>query len=185
MSIPAPLLVGQPGIAPAPAGAHTENLMHAFRCAIAAIVAAAWLVAGNAQLASGGSESVRSPAPSSPPDVTMAITEVEWHLVRMHADGVSAALRPASHVTLRIAGDGTASGSASVNRYRGTVTPTPDGVLRWGGPLRSTQMAGAPELMEQERAFLAALLRTSRWRLDGDELALESADGSVRLLFRR
>jgi heat shock protein HslJ len=115
----------------------------------------------------------------------MAVADVEWTLVRMEWDGTSLEPRPGSKATLRVQSDGRVGGTASVNRYFGTLAVSADGSLRWAGPVGRTQMAGPDDLMAQERAFLSALARTSRWRADGAGLVLESTDGKVRLLFRR
>ena len=43
------------------------------------------------------------------------------------------------------------------------------------GPMMSTRRAGAPELMQQETAFLDALHRTARARAEGQKLRLYDA----------
>ena len=44
-------------------------------------------------------------------------------------------------------------------------------------------MAGPPELMVQERRYLAALESTRRFRLDNDRLTLTDSIGRVELQF--
>ena len=78
---------------------------------------------------------------------------------------------------------GRAGGAASINSYFGTANVHADGAIAWPAPFGSTRMAGPPELMDQEAAYLEALARTERWRLDGAGLVLESADGRTRLTF--
>ena len=43
----------------------------------------------------------------------------------------------------------------------------------------STKMAGPPELMEQEAAYLAALPQTATFTIEGDELWLRDAEGAA------
>jgi heat shock protein HslJ len=113
------------------------------------------------------------------------IAETEWHLVKFEHDGQAREPLPDSKVTLQWQADGRPGGLASINRYFGAATFDAGGGLTWRGPLGGTRIAGPPELMEQEAAFLEALPRTTRWRTEEAELILESADGAVRLVFRR
>jgi len=127
------------------------------------------------------------PSVANPRDaVPGAVAEVEWTLVRIERDVQALEPLPGSKATLRMRRDGAVGGLATINRYFGAAGLGDDGVVTWTGPMGSTQMAGPPELMEQEAAFLKALQSAARWRFEGtDLLVLESADGTVRLIFRR
>jgi heat shock protein HslJ len=118
--------------------------------------------------------------------VPAAVADVEWVLVKLERNGETLEPRAGSKATLRMRTDGAVGGLATINRYFGSASFSEDGVVTWTGPMGSTQMAGPPELMEQEAAFLRALESAMRWRLEGaDLLVLEGADGAVRLTFRR
>lgn len=135
-------------------------------------------------------EQMREPSETSresePIDVVApALANVEWTLVELEHDGIAQQLVVAAKPTLRVRLDGAAGGFGSVNKYFGNVAAAPDGSFTWTGPLGSTQMAGPPELMEQETTFLDALQRAARWHVEGSTLVLESADGTVRLKFAK
>jgi heat shock protein HslJ len=88
---------------------------------------------------------------------------------------------PGSSITLRFE-DGRASGSDGCNRYGFAYTGTgsrleftPSGI--------STQMACAPELMQQATAFKASLTRTTAFGMDSGQLQLLGANGAVLARF--
>ncbi len=111
---------------------------------------------------------------------------VEWRLVSWLADGLERSLEPESGVTISFDPSGKLSGNASVNRFNGQYRFNPDGDLEWPrAGFALTRMSGPPELMKQERAFLTALRRTRHYRVEGEQLVLESADRSVILTFTR
>ena len=111
---------------------------------------------------------------------------VEWRLVTWLADGLERALVPDSSVTISFDPSGKLSGNASVNRFNGQYRFNADGDLEWPrAGFALTRMSGPPELMRQERAFLTALRRTRHYRVEGEQLILESADSSVVLTFVR
>jgi heat shock protein HslJ len=70
---------------------------------------------------------------------------------------------------------GTVSGSAGVNRLHGPAE-VHDGRVRIG-PLALTRMAGDPEAMDSEAAFVAALEDVTGMRTEGDRLTLLDQDG--------
>ena len=135
---------------------------------IVLIVASCWLMASCLL-------GVRADAPSP--------IGAQWQLTGMERDGQVVALVPGSTITLKLDANGRAGGAASINSYFGTANVHADGAIAWPAPFGSTRMAGPPELMDQEAAYLEALARTERWRLDGAGLVLESADGRTRLTF--
>jgi len=108
---------------------------------------------------------------------------VQWRLTGMERDGHALALVAGSRITLMIDADGRARGNASINSYFGTAVVHADGAIAWPGAFGSTRMAGSPERMDEEMSYLDALPHTVRWRLDGGDLVLESADGRTRLTF--
>ena len=136
-------------------------------------------------------------APQPPPQVpirrevppagaTTAQHGVEWHLVKWIVDGAQRSLVPDSKVTIAFDPTGKVSGNASVNRFSGPFRFGADGGLEWppvGFAL--TRTTGPSALMAQERVFVEALRKTARYKVDGEELVLESTDGLVELTFAR
>ena len=74
---------------------------------------------------------------------------------------------------------GRVSGSDGCNRFNGPYGSRGTS-LQIGPPLAATQMACAPPVMEQAARFNQALAGTRSFRLDGAQLRLLGADGTVR-----
>jgi heat shock protein HslJ len=90
-------------------------------------------------------------------------------------------LVPGSSVTLRFE-DGRASGSDGCNRYGvGYSTAASTFKVEPGG--MATQMACAPELMQQASAFMASLTGAETYRVEAGQLQLLGADGALRARF--
>lgn len=102
-------------------------------------------------------------------------------------DGRSAvrSLVAGTEVTLDVAPDGTAGGSAGCNRY--TTRVQGDGERVGFAPVGATRRAcTTPEgVMAQEQAFLAALATVTTARVDGDRLELRTASGALAVAFQR
>ncbi len=143
---------------------------------------AAELKAETAQ-GSGGASAEGEP---SPRDVVAAVRGHEWRLVGLVVAGTPTPIVPGSAITIRFDDNGLARGAASLNRYQRGYRLGPDGALGWVGPgFAATRMAGPPDLMRQEAAFLEALQTASRLRIEEGKLLLESANGGTRLTFER
>jgi heat shock protein HslJ len=82
-----------------------------------------------------------------------------------------------SEATITFAADGGISGTTGCNRYHGQYTLDGDDLAL--GPLATTRMLGAPELMEQEMAFLSALAAIAGAEVNGDRLRLHDLDGAT------
>ncbi len=78
----------------------------------------------------------------------------------------------------RVRQGGSLSGNASVNQYS-TAYSTTGMEMSIDKQVASTMMAGPPELMEQEAAYLAALPQTATYTIEGDELWLRDAEGAA------
>lgn len=78
--------------------------------------------------------------------------------------------------------DGRAGGKAPVNRYFGQCRQGAAGQVDFG-PFGMTMMAGPPESMAAETAYLALLEQVRGFRRDADRLALLNADGKSVLAF--
>ncbi len=76
------------------------------------------------------------------------------------------------------------AGSAGCNQF--TAGFKVDGsALRFTPAATSRQYCPGEGVMEQERAFLAALNTVATMRMDGDLLELRAADGALAFLLRR
>ncbi|HEX7954842.1 MAG TPA: META domain-containing protein [Burkholderiales bacterium] len=125
--------------------------------------------------------------PASPAaSATTGSRGIEWHLVRWLVNGMEKTLVPESSVTVAFDPSGKIAGNASVNRFAGTYRFDQDGRLEWPrAGFSVTRSAGPQPLMAQERTFLDSLRRTTQYRVDGQELVLESASGATVLVFTR
>jgi heat shock protein HslJ len=83
-----------------------------------------------------------------------------------------------SAITAEFGGDGSLTGSASVNRYTTGYT-TSGKTMSIDATIAATKKAGPEELMRQEAAYLAALPQTATWSIEGDDLWLRDADGAA------
>lgn len=112
------------------------------------------------------------------PDVDASIVGT-WEVrgVRVGEGVVSSATDPRRSMTFTA--DGQLSGSAGVNRFSGTARL--DGDRLTIGPLRTTRMAGSPEAMDAEAAFLHALDEVVAVRLEGDDLTLLDVDEGTQV----
>lgn len=110
----------------------------------------------------------------------------EWHLVKWVTNGAEKPMVPDSVVTLAFDPSGKIAGNASVNRFAGTYRFDVNGRLEWPrAGFSLTRMAGPQPLMAQERAFLESLRHTTQYRVDGQQLVLESQSGATVLMFAR
>lgn len=105
-----------------------------------------------------------------------ALEGVAWHLTR------GAPIPAGVTITARFV-DGTVAGHAAVNRYRAQYQRDRNGLRI--GPAATTMMAGPPESMAAERAFLTLLDAAADFRLgeDGRSLGLLDAAGDEILTF--
>jgi heat shock protein HslJ len=129
-------------------------------------------------------------APVARPDEPVASESApranEWRLVKWVANGAKKSVVPDSVVTIAFDPSGKISGNASVNRFNGTYRFDVDGHLQWPrAGFALSRQAGLRALMAQERAFLESLRRTTQYRVDGQQLVLESQGGATVLVFTR
>lgn len=115
-------------------------------------------------------------------DNLSTITGKQWVLASMTTDGQAQTL--ADQVpTMTISAVGKVAGSASINKYFGTVEVDGKGNVKWPTPFGTTRMAGPENLMIQETMFLAAIPKTEQISLKGTTLTLSSKDGQTELVF--
>lgn len=125
--------------------------------------------------------------PAASPDFSSTGSRgTEWRLVKWVANGAEKPIVADSAVTIAFDPSGKIAGNASVNRFSGTYRFDVDGRLEWPrAGFALTKMAGPQPLMAQERAFLESLRRTTQYRVDGQQLVLESQSGATVLTFTR
>jgi heat shock protein HslJ len=108
-------------------------------------------------------------SPEEPPATPLAGTE--WLLVELSGQALPAA-GAGPRATLRIDGEPPrAIGNTGVNNFVGTAQLDGGDGLRFG-PLATTRRAGAPEAMQLEQAYLAALGSVRRQRTGPGSLEL-------------
>jgi heat shock protein HslJ/uncharacterized protein YecT (DUF1311 family) len=130
----------------------------------------------------------QSEKPAEPSEASSGVPRGnnEWRLVRWIASGAEKPIVPDSVVTIAFDPSGKIAGNASLNRFTGTFRFDVDGHLEWPrAGFALTRAAGPQPLMMQERAFLESLRRTVLYRVDGQQLVLESRSGATVLTFTR
>jgi len=86
-------------------------------------------------------------------------------------------------ITLQLGADGRASGRGGCNGYGGGYTLAGDALSF--GPMMSTKMACAPELMDREQRYFQTLAHVAHFAVaDDGALLLTTADGQT-IRFRR
>jgi 5'-nucleotidase len=112
---------------------------------------------------------------------TAALKGTAWTLIEL--EGVAVTVTPGRAVpTLTLdAAAPRASGHSGINRYFGSYEL--DGAALRFGPMAGTRMAGPPEAMTAESAYLKALSAVTSWRVEGRLLELRGAVG-VLLRFK-
>ncbi len=113
------------------------------------------------------------------------ISGIEWHLTKMKMADKSISLIENSKTTFSCDKEGKVAGVASINRYFGNFNLKENGDIVWNQAFGMTRMAGPPELMEQEAAFMHALPQTARMYLKASKLILISKDKSTTLEFTK
>jgi heat shock protein HslJ len=110
---------------------------------------------------------------------------VVWK-VTGYNDGRSAVVSPLAGTTLTLSfQDGAVVGNAGCNDFR-AATVTVDGNRLTVGPVVATRKTCPGDgVMEQERAFLAALETATRWSIERDVLDVHRADGERVLMASR
>ena len=126
------------------------------------------------------------------PDVTLAFFEevpperlplvgTDWELDSVFSGDAVSSTIAGTRVTMTLADDGSVSGSGGCNTYSGTSTR--DGDALSFGPLASTKMACADDVMAQESAFLEAMALVGELSIEGTRLTLGVRSGAPLLGF--
>src|SRR3954451_1808272 len=117
-------------------------------------------------------------APAGTPSGAAYLVGTTWQLEDLPGTALADSVAP----TLEFPAEGQAAGSASCNRFSGPVTVAGDSVTF--GPLAVTRMACPEAVMRQESAYLEALGKAERFRVEGPFLYIYSAgrEKPLRLL---
>ena len=100
----------------------------------------------------------------------------DWQLVKLGEDKIPADAK----ITLSVTPEGKVSGATGVNRFFGGLAKE----KMLFGPLGMTRVAGPPEAMKREAAYVKALGEVTSLAIEKDQLTL-SADDKPRLVFER
>jgi heat shock protein HslJ len=110
----------------------------------------------------------------------------EWLLKNITVDSQHVIMHVDATQTLLFGSDGRVSGLGGVNRFGGSYKFSPQGVLSFPKPgLIATRMAGPPEIMDKERAYLKGLAESTRAIVAKDGLQLQNEDGGTVLVFEQ
>lgn len=101
-----------------------------------------------------------------------SLVGITWSLATLHGEPIL----PDSYASARFDADGAVSGSSGCNRYRASYQV--DGSAMTVSLAAGTLMACPPPLMQQERAFLAALQATASYELSEGALVLRDQAGA-------
>jgi heat shock protein HslJ len=88
-----------------------------------------------------------------------------------------------STITAVFAADDSLSGNAGVNTYNGKYTAD-NGSIQIDPAIATTMMAGDPEIMAQESAYLAALPKATKYKIEGSTLTLRDDGGAAMAVYQ-
>ena len=120
-------------------------------------------------------------AQSAPPAAsTAALENTYWKLVRLGTESVSVGAEQREPYLVLHSPDKRVAGLGGCNQIIGAYSVS-------GEELTFSQMGGTmmacPDGMQYERGFHDALMRVSRWRIEGETLELFDAAGASLALF--
>lgn len=137
---------------------------------------AAWCRGAVLALSLTGSLAGCASAPPPPPEPSIVGL---W----LAQDIAGAPVTGDKQVTLSLYGDGRAVGRAGCNNYTGNYKRA--GTAITFGPMTSTKMACAPEIMTQEQTYLTTLAAATRAERRPDGMLVLTTDSAAQILFRR
>ncbi|MBF2035075.1 MAG: META domain-containing protein [Leptolyngbyaceae cyanobacterium T60_A2020_046] len=109
------------------------------------------------------------------------LTETPWRLTT-YTDSQGSVRAPlaGTSITATFHPDGSVSGSSGCNTYRASYGLEADQSLQIGEGITTRMFCATPDgTMTQESAYLSAIARTARYRIEGQTLTLYSADQRV------
>ena len=121
------------------------------------------------------------------PSSTLALSDLSgptWQLAKMKVGGVDTELTKEVLITLRVDASRKVTGRSAVNRYFAQLNGGGSDPIQFSlGTIGSTRMAGPPDHMKLESAYLRALGRVRVGERTDKSLILRSDDGSDVLEF--
>jgi heat shock protein HslJ len=93
-------------------------------------------------------------------------------------------LEPSPYAITMVLADGKISGHGGVNTYGGSYRQGSDGSFSTS-EIAQTLMAGAPDAMRAESAYMTLLGAAKWYKLEGDTLTLYDANHNEELIFSR
>jgi len=113
---------------------------------------------------------------------SLALTDGAWQLLSFNnGQGGMEANRATARITARFSEDGWVSGNAGCNTFRGSYEANGDRIAI--GPLVTTRMMCAEDVMAVEKAFLQGMARASRYQIEEGRLSLMDEAGVILLIF--
>jgi heat shock protein HslJ len=119
-------------------------------------------------------------AATEPADDARSLEGKTWHATEI--TGVTSVLTEEGSEATAIFSDGQVTGSGTVNRFRATYSTRPGNEITIS-QAASTQMAGPPDAMAQEQAYLAALHRAATYEVSGGSLLLLDDQGRTLVAY--
>jgi heat shock protein HslJ len=108
-----------------------------------------------------------------------------WTLTALLTGDAVTGPKPGTELTATFAGAGTLSGSAGCNRYEAAYE-VDGGAIEIRPPRSEEKACSAPAgVMDQERAYLAALPLAASYRIEGGKLSLLTAAGTFVATYER
>jgi heat shock protein HslJ len=115
------------------------------------------------------------------PTIQPPLVDTSWTLESLGPEGNQRSVLAGSEVTLSFTGDSEASGNAGCNSYGGTYESGLNGTLSFTELFHTEMYCMTPGLMDQEQAYLDALVAAERYvYVDG---ALHISGGGMLLVF--
>ncbi|MBU1693321.1 MAG: META domain-containing protein [Verrucomicrobia bacterium] len=115
----------------------------------------------------------------------MYICRTDWLLVSLGPVGAETPVLEGSRIELKFACDDTFSGNAGCNSYSGSFSALDTGDISIGATAVTEMACADPALMEQERRYIGAFIRISRFDREGDTLRLFYDNGQQNLYYEK
>ena len=150
------------------------NLRQAFF--LGGVLSSSLAAGGCSSPAGKGSEARMIDEPRVDPGPDSPLVGTRWKLTELNGAPVQAAPEGREpHLVLQE--DGRFSGAGGVNLVLGAYKVEGENLTLGPGP--STRMAGPPEAMAREGAFMDAMKQVTSYRISGSSLTLGDANGPV------